>query len=97
MPQARRFNSTTIIFSPAGPFSLHLKPGLGNSLNPMVNPHLMMPFLEPMTFFQRLTNLIFEKFLEIWIYWTDGLSLEHIRNHFGQDSPDFYREATLVF
>ena len=86
-----------IIFSPAGPFSMHLKHGLGNSLNPLVNPHVIMPFLEPMSFFQRLTNLIFDNFLDIWVSWTDGLAYEHIKNHFGQDTPDINRETTLVF
>ena len=84
------FDTQVIMFSPAGPFSLQLKNGLGNPLNPMINPHILIPFLEPMTFFQRLTNIIFENFFDGWVHWTDGLSIEHIRNHFGQDSPDFY-------
>ena len=31
------FDSPLIPFSPAGPFSIHLKPGLGNPINPMVH------------------------------------------------------------
>ena len=31
------FDSPLILFSPAGPFSVHLKPGLGNPINPMVH------------------------------------------------------------
>ena len=44
------FDTQVIMFSPAGPFSLQLKNGLGNPLNPMINPHILIPFLEPMTF-----------------------------------------------
>ena len=33
---AHHLNCPLIPFSPAGPFSLILKPGLGNSINPMV-------------------------------------------------------------
>ena len=84
------FDTQLIMFSPAGPFSIQLKPGLGNPLNPMVNPHIMMPFLEPMTFSQRLTNTMFELFMDGWLLWSDGMSIEHIRNHFGQDSPDLH-------
>merc|ERR1719242_1999597 len=50
----------------------------------------MMPFLEPMTFSQRLTNTMFEVFMDGWLLWSDGMSIEHIRNHFGQDSPDLH-------
>ena len=33
---AHHFDCPLIPFSPAGPFSLLIKPGLGNSINPMV-------------------------------------------------------------
>merc|ERR1711971_1244677 len=86
---AHIFDSPVIMFSPAGPLSFQLKYGLGNPINPMVQPHLMSGFLEPMTFSQRLTNIFLEKMLDAWISYSDGLQIAHVRDHFGKDIPDF--------
>ena len=37
-------DSPLITFSPAGPFSLHLTPGLGNPINPIIHPNVVAPF-----------------------------------------------------
>ena len=84
------FDSQLIMFSPAAPFSFQLNPGLGNPQNPMVKPNYFLPFLAPMTFFQRLTSLWFEIFFDNSIHGIDSINIEHIRNHFGENCPDFY-------
>merc|ERR1719418_358927 len=56
----------------------------------MVQPHLLSQFLEPMTFLQRLGNLVVEKFIDGWMIFVDNLQIEHVREHFGKNVPDFY-------
>ena len=43
-----------------------------------------------MTFFQRLGNLFLEKFLDGWMIFVDNMQIEHVREHFGKNVPDFY-------
>ena len=43
-----------------------------------------------MNLFQRLFNIVIEKFLDTWSWYVDGLQIESVRGHFGQDVPDFY-------
>ena len=40
--------------------------------------------------FQRFFNVMVEKFLDTWSWYADGLQIGSVRNHFGQDVPDFY-------
>ena len=70
------FDTQLIPISPAGPLSFQIKQGLGNPINPMVQPSLLIPFLEPMTFFQRLTNIFLELVIDGWIAWADGMQLQ---------------------
>ena len=49
----------------------------------------MSGFLEPMTFSQRLINILLEKMLDAWMSYSDGLQIAHVRDHFGKDIPDF--------
>ena len=85
---AHFFDSPLILFSPAGPFSLQLSPGLGNPINPVVQPHLVAPFIEPMSFTQRIANVILEGVMRTYTAWLDSLFLESIRGYFGEDVPD---------
>lgn len=86
---AHLFDSPVILFSPAGAFSMHLRPGLGNSINPTVQPHVVAPFIEPMTFVQRISNVFLEGLMYFYIMYTDSLQIESVREHFGKDIPDF--------
>lgn len=87
---AHVFDSPLIMFSPAGPLSLQLAPGLGNPINPTVQPHLMSPFIEPMTFVERLSNVFLEGIMSLYIAYTDSIQVESLREHFGNDIPDFF-------
>jgi len=62
---AEYFDCPIIQFSPAGPFPSLLH-GTGNIINRSVQPQLNLPFIEPMTFLQRLTNHIMISFMD-WI------------------------------
>ena len=86
---AHFLDAPIIFFSPAGPFSLQLAPGLGNPINPVTQPHLVAPFIEPMSFSQRISNVILDGVMYAYTGWVDSLFIESIRNHFGNDIPDF--------
>ena len=43
-----------------------------------------------MTFFQRLGNQALELILDISMMYIDSLQMGHVREHFGEDIPDFY-------
>lgn len=85
---AHLLDSRIVVFSPNGPFSIMIEPGLGNSINPFVQPSLLAPFIEPMTFFQRLLNVFLEIMLRAYTKYIDSLQMESIREHFGEDVPD---------
>ena len=52
---AELFDCPVINFSPAGPIPMFMK-GSGNVINHSIQPYLGVPYLEPMTFLQRLSN-----------------------------------------
>ena len=84
------FDAPLILFSPAGPISILLAPGLGNPINPSIQPHLMAPFLEPMKFSQRIANLFLEGILNLYMMYVDSVQIQSIRENFGEDVPDFH-------
>ena len=85
---AHMFDSQIIVYSPNGPFSMMIEPGLGNPINPFVQPSLIAPFIEPMTFIQRLSNIFLELVINGYTWYVDTLQMESIREHFGEDIPD---------
>merc|ERR1712179_457955 len=52
---AEYFDCPIIQFSPAGPVHFQMV-GTGNIMNPSIQPLITSPFIEPLTFYQRLTN-----------------------------------------
>jgi len=52
---AEYFDCPIIQFSPAGPVPFQML-GTGNVMNPSIQPLLTSPFIEPLTFYQRLVN-----------------------------------------
>ena len=83
-------DSPLITFSPAGPFSLHLTPGLGNPINPIIHPNVVAPFIEPLSFFERIANIFLENLMEVYTTYVDSIQIESVREQFGADIPDFY-------
>ena len=87
---AHLFDAPIIVMSPNGPFSIMIEPGLGNPINPFVQPSLISPFIEPMTFVQRLLNIFLELVIRAYTWYIDSLQMESIREHFGEGVPDSY-------
>jgi glucuronosyltransferase len=50
----------------------------------------MAPFIEPMTFIERLSNLFLTGIMDLYMTYTDSIQVESLREHFGNDVPDFY-------
>ena len=86
---AHVFDAPIIQFSPNGPMSIVYEPGLGNPINPLVQPNLGAPFIEPMTFTQRLSNIFLEIIFKLYTWYVDSIQIESIRERFGEDIPDF--------
>ena len=85
---AHIFDSSLINFNVAGPFSTSML-GLGNSVNPLTQPNLLAPYIEPMSFTERIVNIIMEYLVSKFMNWTDMLGLHEIRSQFGNDIPEF--------
>ena len=85
---AHLLDTQIIVFSPNGPFSMMIEPGLGNPINPFIQPSLLAPFIEPMTFVQRLSNVFLEIMLRVYSKYIDSIQMESIQEHFGNDVPD---------
>ena len=86
---AHLFDAPLIMFSPNGAMSVMLEPGLGNPINPSIQPNIGAPFIEPMTFAQRLLNILLELIFKLYTWYVDSIQIESIREHFGEDVPDF--------
>eukprot|EP00092_Neocalanus_flemingeri_P008275 GFUD01008921.1.p1 GENE.GFUD01008921.1~~GFUD01008921.1.p1 ORF type:complete len:518 (+),score=101.98 GFUD01008921.1:234-1556(+) len=84
---AEYFDCPIIQFSPAGPVSFLMR-GTGNVMNPSVQPLITAPFIEPMTFSQRIINHFI---IEMWdfIVHKMGNSIHAVQKSFlGRDSED---------
>ena len=86
---AHVFDAPIIQFSPNGPMSIVYDPGLGNPINPFVQPNIGAPFMEPMTFTQRLLNIFLEIMFKSYTWYVDSIQIESIREHFGNEVPNF--------
>ena len=65
---AEIFDCPFILFSPIGPLSSVLK-GTGNIINHSIQPYPTAPFLEPMTFANRLTNHVIYTMWKLFLDW----------------------------
>jgi glucuronosyltransferase len=65
---AELFDCPIIQFSPAGPMSLMMK-GTTNVINNSIQPFITAPFIEPMTFLNRLHNQALTVFVSLFFDW----------------------------
>ena len=83
---AEIFDCPLINFSPAGPIVL-LMTGSGNVINHSVQPYLAIPFIEPMTFVQRISNHAMIFFGKYFLDWQanalHAYQNEHLKNEVG--------------
>ena len=83
---AEIFDCPLIHFSPLGPVILFIT-GSGNVVNHSVQPYVAVPFLEPMTFLQRLGNNAMMFFGKHFMDWQANSQLayqkEYLKNEVG--------------
>ena len=87
---AHLLDAKIVNISPAGPYNVHQIP-VGNALNPFVRPYILSPFIEPMSFVQRLANTIgalFFKFVYFWV--ASRYEVWQVRERFPNRLPDPY-------
>ena len=76
-----------ITLSPGGPIRQLLE-GLGTSINPVTQPSFMSPFIEPMTFIQRLTNILIENVWYLAQNFNDNKAVQLISEEINVDIPN---------
>ena len=77
---AEIFDCPLINFSPLGPIILFMT-GSGNVINHSVQPYVAVPFLEPMTFLQRLGNHAMMFFGKHFMDWQANALLAHQKEY----------------
>eukprot|EP00092_Neocalanus_flemingeri_P003408 GFUD01003650.1.p1 GENE.GFUD01003650.1~~GFUD01003650.1.p1 ORF type:complete len:432 (-),score=95.64 GFUD01003650.1:147-1376(-) len=86
---ADHFDCPVIIFSPTGPVSF-LMAGTGNMINPSVQPSIIAPFIEPMSFGKRIQNHFLTAVFDAWIAWFYRGIAEIQRKSLGQEIRNPY-------
>ena len=73
---AEIFDCPVIFFSPAGPVSI-LMTGTTNVINHSIQPYLTVPFIEPMTFSQRIQNHLMVNIGSVYMDWLSNSVFEY--------------------
>ena len=73
---AEIFNCPVIFFSPAGPITIFMK-GTTNVINHSIQPFLTVPFIEPMTFSERMKNHFMVNVGSMYWDWMTNSMFEH--------------------
>ena len=84
---AHIFDAPLATFSAGGLLNV-LMDGLGDPMNPMTQPSFMSPFIEPMTFWERLGNLIIIKLWKLSQDLGDNATIKLVSEHLGIEIPD---------
>ena len=73
---AEIFDCPVINFSPVSPIILFMG-GSGNTINHSIQPYIAVPFLEPMTFLERMSNHAMIYFIDIFMNWLTASQFEY--------------------
>ena len=88
---AEIFDCPLITFMPAGPVSFMLT-GTTNVINHSVQPSLLAPLIEPMSFTDRLKNQVLVSFVGLYMTWYTGFMFsfqeEFLKNELGLEVND---------
>jgi len=88
---AEIFDCPLITFMPAGPVSFMMK-GTTNVINHSVQPSLLAPLIEPMSFMDRLKNQALVNFVDLYmIWWTSfmfSFQKDFLKSELGLDVND---------
>ena len=90
-----------IWFTPANPEGFdHQMKSLGITMNPSIQPRVETSFIEPMTFVERLQNIVGHKFTQLIRQFLEAGPVDHFRNEIYPDLPDFenytYQRSVLL-
>ena len=90
-----------IWFTPANPEGFdHQMKSLGITMNPSLQPRVESSFIEPMTFVERLQNIIGHKFSQLLRQFLERGPVDHFRKEIYPDLPDFenytYQRSVLL-
>ena len=88
---AEIFDCPLITFMPAGPVSFMMK-GTTNVINHSVQPSLLAPLIEPMSFMDRLKNHALVNFVDLYMIWWTGFMFsfqkDFLKSELGLDVND---------
>ena len=73
---AEIFDCPVINFSPASPIIIFMG-GSGNTINHSIQPYLAVPFIEPMTFLDRMANHAMIYFIDMFMDWLTASQFEY--------------------
>jgi len=82
-PLAEVFNCPMIIFNPGGVAGYNLQ-GTGFIPNYSIQPFSLAPFIEPLSFIQRIQNHLLHRFFMSMQYWINGRYEEHQTKYMGR-------------
>ena len=92
-------DAKVVNFCPAGIVAMHSK-ATGNAVNPFVQPSLIHPTIEPMSFPQRALNVFLEGFVGLYTDFMAGLEKATVQEAFPGQIPDDYevwnKERTVL-
>ena len=81
-------NAPFISFSPVGPIPLFLK-GFGDSTNPFLQPHPILNSIEPLSFFDKLKNILLGNIWNAFIVYMSSLEKAILEEQLGDQIPPF--------
>ena len=73
---AEIFDCPVIFLSPPGPVSILMK-GTTNVINHSIQPYITVPFIEPMTFSERIKNHFMVNFGSVYMDWLTNSMFKH--------------------
>ena len=77
-----------IVFSPVGPMPLFLS-GIGDPVNLFVQPHPLLTSIAPLSFFERIKNILIGNAWNAFILYISNLEKHILEESFGRSIPDF--------
>ena len=81
-------NASFISLSPVGPIPLFLK-GFGDTTNPFIQPHPILTSIEPLSFFDKIKNILLGSAWNAFIVYLSNLERSILEESIGEPIPPF--------
>ena len=81
-------NATFISLSPVGPIPLFLR-GFGDATNPFIQPHPILTSIEPLSFFDKIKNILLGNSWNAFIVYLSNLERSILEESIGGPIPPF--------